>query len=145
MNYQITKIPDVPLVMVRANQNFGDAASVKAYAQDLKALYDSLDAPVYQIADLTDFNLNFDELVSAFQIVMRGENSIVRHPNNLGLLVVTHNRFYEIALRGLNTATFGYVEILTFATVEAAMSWVKDRVRLPEHLGAMHHGGVSST
>lgn len=125
MGYTIEHWADPPLILVTLGEDFDVAQDI---ADSTKALYDifnSLTEPMFQVTDATHLKIDFDGLMEFVRVGVRGEHSMVDHPNSRGILVITNNRFYELAIKGMTTAAFGTLKMYAFASREAAFEWVR--------------------
>jgi hypothetical protein len=127
MGYEIQKIADLPLVIVTFDEHFGAKEEMVAYLAEINALYDRQPAPVFLIADMSFLSLDFDSLLNFVQLGVRADNAITKHRNNRDILLVTTSRFYQTVAKGLNSATFGHVNLLIYDSIEAAMNYVREQ------------------
>lgn len=124
MNYSITLLEDPSVLMIRIAEDFSKA-DFEAHIKDVRAVFATLENPLYQIVDVRSVNLGFDDVMAFLHMSVRSEESITPHPMNLGNLIVTKNRFYQLVIQGLSKATFGAVRIQVFEAVDEALEWVR--------------------
>ena len=128
MPFTLEKRNDVNVVIATFDAEFQGEDQIKAYAKDSRELYDGLDSPVYLIIDCTDLNFSFNDVMTMIKDGVLGEHTIVNHPMNKGISLITDKRFYQMAAKGLNTASFGNLQIEIFKTVDEAIAWVREQV-----------------
>ncbi|MDX2137706.1 MAG: hypothetical protein SF123_06390 [Chloroflexota bacterium] len=125
MAYTIQQIQGLPVVQVTLGSDFNGLEDITASTEELFRIFSALDTPHYQITDARELKMDFEMLMDFVRVGVRGEYSIANHPKNAGIIFVTSNRFYEVALNGLNTAAFGMLKVRVFDSLEAALAWVR--------------------
>jgi hypothetical protein len=125
MSYTVEILPALPVVLVTFGADFSGSEEINTYSSEMYDLFESLSEPVYIIVNVTDLNLNFDSALEFVQVSLRSDKSIARHQNIIETLVVTHSRFYQLMIKGLNTATFGNFSVKVFSSMKQALDWVQ--------------------
>ncbi|MDX1995102.1 MAG: hypothetical protein SF029_22160 [bacterium] len=127
MSYSIEHFPELSVVVIDFGEDFGSVEEITAFASELNRLYNALSAPVYQIADVSRMKLDFEQAMDVIRLTVRSDKSIMKHPNNKGVVVVTTSRFYQLMIKGLNSAAFGMLKLQVFESLDAAMTWAREQ------------------
>lgn len=125
MAYQLEHLQNLPVVQVTLGADFNGLEDITASTEELFRIFSALETPHYQITDARNLKMDFETLMDFIRVGVRGEYSIANHPKNAGIIIVTTNRLYEVAVNGLNTAAFGMLKVRVFPSIEAAFGWVQ--------------------
>jgi hypothetical protein len=71
--------------------------------------------------------MGIDELISASNMGVR-QGKVVKHRNNRLNLIVNDNNMIALAVKGLNSAAFGYVKIEAFRTMKEALTYARQQI-----------------
>lgn len=127
--YTIEKLLDLPALLIKMNEDFNSRDTIAAYLKDVRRYYDEAAQPLYMIVDTRDLNLEFGLMLDFVQEGVRNQDAIARHPKNAGIVVVTESKVQQAVMKGLNTASFGFVKNRVFSTVEEAKDWVREQLK----------------
>jgi hypothetical protein len=127
MSYTIEQFPELSLIVVSFGEDFGSIEETHRFVDELYDIYNGLPAPVHLIADVSRMKLDFEQAMDVIRLTVRGEKSLKKHPNNKGVVVVTTSRFYQLMIKGLNTAAFGMLKLQVFESMDAAMAWAREQ------------------
>ena len=117
MSYSVEQLPGEPIIIATMHDDFS-MDEYGRYVEDVTALVDSLMEPMYVITVVNKNGFSFQELLEGTNISMRGSNlSLHNHPLVAGMIVVTDNKLLKLALKGMNSETFGNIQIDTYAGV----------------------------
>lgn len=126
MPYHIERFPDLPVVVISYEDHFLFSEHGADLAKDLLQTLDAQSEPIYFINQNPLSKMgSFNELLQAVNSVTRGERPLLKHHNLKKPIWVTTSRLAITVAAGLNTVTFGNVEVLVFATLEEALNWVR--------------------
>lgn len=125
--YEIQELSDPAVLLIKMDEDFNDREVIAAYQKELYAYYDKATSPVYQVVDALELKMEFGLILELIQQGLRSETAITKHPKHAGLIIVTQSRFHHALLKGLNTASFGYIKIEAFDSVDAALNWIRQQ------------------
>ncbi|MCA9915147.1 MAG: hypothetical protein KC496_17450 [Anaerolineae bacterium] len=126
MNYSIEMLENDSIMYVQFRKGFGKD-DLQSYLDEARALYAAAESPVYQILNIEDLALGFDDIMEFLSMSFRGERNATKHPMNRGTLIVTKNVLYQMMARGLTHVSFGSMKIQVFESLEAAQTWINNQ------------------
>jgi len=127
MTFTVERVPGVPAVIMSYEDDFSFTEEGDALMQELYAVLDATPEPLYMInVEMMGHMSSFNEVLSATSKVTRGDQPLLQHPNLRKPIWVTNSKLALAVVRGLNTVTFGNVDILVFNTLEEALGWVRE-------------------
>ena len=127
MAYKIERFNDLPMILSIWDADFSVSNDLITYNTELATLLDAETHPVYHIVDMREVKMTFTDVMSAIQIGVKGEQATANHPNIRQIVVVTHSRMINMAAKGLNTMSFGNIDMAVFETVEDAVGYVRQK------------------
>ncbi len=126
MAYHIERLSDLPVIVISYEDHFLFSEHGADLAKDLLQTLDEQEEPLYFINQNPLSKMgSFNELLQAVNSVTRGERPLLKHPNLKKPIWITTSRLAVTVAAGLNTVTFGNVEVLVFSTLDEALSWVR--------------------
>jgi len=129
MSFTVEKHPDRPAVIITMYEDLDFAAELDAFGQEVQALLDTLDEPVYSISDSTRMRNTFGEMVSSLAAVTRGNFvSLLKHPMVVGMMVVDNRDLTRLAVNALGQAQYGGFSLSVYASVDEALAAVQTAV-----------------
>ncbi len=124
MPYQITKLPDDPIIVIHVDPKDFSPVSARAFQTELTALLDAQPGPVYLINVLPeDFTFDMEDLLQATQII-KAQSHLYQHRNIQGMAAVTTSDPLKLAYNGLSNEVFGGIHVRAFGNFEDAVAWV---------------------
>lgn len=124
MSYTIDVREDLSTVVITFHEGFSGEDQIKAYTQEIFDIYENFDQPYYQISDISEMKLDFNDVMTFIKEGVVGKQSITKHVHNKGIVIITESRFYQMTIKGLNTASFGNLKMEIFSSIEEALNWV---------------------
>lgn len=125
--YTITLLDGEPIVIWAFTEEYSPKAHMAAANEDALSIFESAAEPVIIIADLRDFKLTIDEMLFGANFGARGSSSAWRHPNIRETVVISSSPLVQMAIKGLDSATFGHMKIKVVATLEDALEYARNR------------------
>lgn len=125
MSYRIEHMADLPVVFVSFDEDFDFGRDIPLLDKEVRVLLDSLTSPVYYIIDTRNMKMTFNDIMEGVQLGTRGEKPTLLHPTIKQNIFITTSKAISMVARGLNTASFGSVDIKIYATVEEALAYVR--------------------
>ncbi len=127
MTYKIERFNDLPMILSNWDADFSVGNDLVTYNTELATMLDAETHPVYHIVDMREVKMTFTDVMSAIQIGIKGEQATANHRNIKQIVVVTHSRMINMAAKGLNTVSFGNIDMAVFETVEDAIGYVRQK------------------
>lgn len=125
MSYEITHDSGKDVIVVAWFEDFDSKTEFEPYNKELKSLLDQIDQPVGVIFDMTRSKLGIEDVISAANSARR-EDAAVKHPNVSKMVVVAHNKLIQTAAKGMNSLTFGNMNMDVVATREEAIQKIAE-------------------
>ncbi|MFN8372936.1 MAG: hypothetical protein U0694_08670 [Anaerolineae bacterium] len=127
MSYGIQKLAGEPIAINTFYTDYSVAEESRQNANDLLTMLDEQNTPIYLIYDATAFTFNFNEILHGIAIGTR-QSQLFKHPNVIENALVTDKPFLKSAMEGLNNPLFGSVRFHAFASLEAALAYVRGQI-----------------
>lgn len=127
MSYEVSLLPDEPIILVVWHEDFVLTVDLIPAIKEMHQLLDSVTEPYYMISDSTRPTIRFDDLLVGAYYAVKGPNPIFKHPNFAGITLISHQKFAEIMAKGMKTATFGYMDVPVVHTMEEALAVARNR------------------
>ena len=125
MYYHIQKLSDMPVVFATWYEGFQYAEHGQQYLHDIHELFDSQDAPVFYVLDMSQLHsISFEGMANAANSGTHGVSATLHHPMNRGTLFVSDLPIIKAAAKGLNSAVYGNVFVQVFATLNEALGCI---------------------
>lgn len=126
MSYTVEKYEGEPIIVAMLHADFNLEKEAQASSQESIALLDAAPEPVYYISDSSQVKFSTDETIKGTSFAARGENPVFHHPNiKQVLMVIGDNAMQAMTAAGMQTETFGNVNIKTFATLDEALTYAR--------------------
>ena len=119
----LDKVANKPVVIL----NLAQDPNAETRAIDaVSAMNDFLatqSAPVFLIVDMRDLAFSLDSLVNNMNVVSR-QNPIFSHPMLRETLIIAVDEVIKRAVKGLDSPTFGNIQLKVFPAIDDAMKYV---------------------
>ena len=135
MAYSVSRLNDERILLLIIDQDYDLVEDMVASSQEVIAHLDQAAEPMILITDARAVQIkDVNALLMGAQSIRQPEvRASVSHPNLLKYFSVIDSRVVNAAMKGLNTATFGFFHPTLFESVEAAVEHA--RATLAEHNG----------
>lgn len=128
MSYQVATHDDGHILILVLCDDFDIASEFSpAFKQCFEVLEAGPDRVVF-ISDARELHLkNFNDLLQGSNMARSEEaNRVNKHPKVIKVFTVTNSSGLALAAKGLNSASFGYIELGTFGSMEEALAQARD-------------------
>jgi hypothetical protein len=127
MYFDVKKIPDAPVVIGSWYEGFKFVEHGAQYSKAANAILDEQQVPVFYIIDMSQ--LHTISIAGVVEVAHRGANVVTsshRHPMNRETILVSNKSIVKLAVKGVASAAFGYMNIKLFETLEEAQDYIKN-------------------
>ena len=133
MSYSITPVDNGHILLFTMNHDFEPAVDMPQYLPECYQFLENGPDPIIIITDTTRAPMrNMDDLIQGANSIRTSlAQQINNHPKLLKSITVISNRIVQVAMKGLNTATFGFVDVFIATTQDEALELA--RAALAEH------------
>lgn len=128
MNYKIEVLPNEPIMLYTMLEQFSMAQDGPQAQDEAREILEQSSQPMFMILDVTGRSVTLDDVVHGASQSARGKQPILQHPKVRKVILVATSSIVKIATKGLNTATFGNVDISVFGTVDEALTYVRSQI-----------------
>ncbi len=128
MPTHIEKVPDAPIIIVHSEQSDDNLAEMQSSVAEITQALDTQTEKVFLITDMSRVTMDLNDIIQAASMSARGQKSLLHHPNIRESVFVLTDRFISLAVKGLNSATFGKVNARLFPTLDEAVAYCRGRV-----------------
>jgi hypothetical protein len=126
MYYDVKRLPDAPVVIGTWYDGFKFVEQGLQYARETNALLSEQKTPVFYVLDLSMLHtVSIEGVLKSAESGANSATSNLRHPMNRGNIIVSKAALVKLAAKGMNTATFGNIDIKLFETLHEALEYVK--------------------
>lgn len=123
MSFHVEVRNDSMAIVVDLASDFNLQSEVQAFRAALHEALGTQTKPVVLIFDTRTVNISARDVLVATD---SDSQNILRHPNIREVVVVTNDVLVQIAAKGVNSFSFGYIKVHTFPTLEAALAYAEE-------------------
>lgn len=127
MTYTIEKLPNEPILLQTFNPGFSMIKDGPASIEDATRLLDSLDEPVFFINDMSHSTPSFEEVLHGSNMTAR-QTQLFKHPMIRETIIVTSSSLMTLAVKGMNSATFGNLQMKVTRTLDEALEYTRTQL-----------------
>jgi hypothetical protein len=127
VNYRVEALPDDPVILMSLAKDALITEDMANSGAEIRALLDQADGPMFVIMDMRELSINLNDIILGSNLGTRGEEPLSRHPNIGEMIFVSSNAMVKLAVKGLNTVTFGNLEARVFDSVGDALIYVRSQ------------------
>ncbi len=128
MAFEFIKYPDEPIIQLTFDPDFSVKEHLEANLAELVALLDAAEGPCFYLIDARNLALGYEDMLAASHLTTLGEKAPLHHPNLRETVMIPGSKLQELAARGVQTASFGYVRISVHSTVEEALEYIRGKL-----------------
>lgn len=126
MSYDVYEMADLPVVVFQANEDYNAAKEMIPGHQDVLALLESGEHPVYHLVDmLRPPPLSFDAMQEGANASARGPNPVFHHPRVKQVIFVTADPVLKTVIKAMQTETYGNLVIQQFDVMDDALDHIR--------------------
>lgn len=124
MSYSFSTLDDGSIIQFVINSDFSMEKDSLPLVRDCAALLDAAPDRAVMVFDSRNLSMSSMSDVLAMGSVVRDAEAkaMLNHPKLLKMLSVTQNKVLQMTIKGVNTATFGFVEFSLYDSVEEALN-----------------------
>lgn len=132
MPYTVEKLPDEPILVVNSSRGEDPYGEMAEAIDGINQTLDEQPEPIYLILDMRTMTLSLDEIMEAAMLSARGRNAMLHHRNIRESIFILTDPLVRMAVRGLDSATFGQLKARTFETLDQAVAYCRRAARQTE-------------
>lgn len=125
MSYTLEWLDDDHIVVLGFGADFRAGNEMMLMVGEIIARLDDLPGPVSVINDLRYATFTLEDVISAANLARRDEVSLFHHPKVKIIIAVSTNQLIQASARGLNSASFGNLNLPVFATIDEALAYAR--------------------
>jgi len=122
MSYSIEKIGNEPIIVNILHADFDFQTEAQASTREAIQLLEAQTEPVYYITDITAPTFTFEDTVAGSALAALGESPVFHHRNVKQVLLVVADDMQAMSGKGMQSKTYGNVNIETFTNIEDALA-----------------------
>jgi hypothetical protein len=128
MNYELKTLDDGQIIVLTMYKEFDMVDDLIQSSLECFELVENGPEHIVFISDGRELSItNLNDLIQSANSARRPEAMRVnKHPKMLKSLSVINSRLIQMAVRGLNSASFGHMEVTIFETVEDALDHARN-------------------
>lgn len=125
MSYTIEVNQNQNTLISTWHEDFNFKTEINAFIEELTPILDALPTSVYMVNLFIDLKLSFNDIMTGASMATRGKTSVFHHANVKQVIFITQDRTLSLAAKGLNSVSFGNVDIKVFKTLDEAMDFIR--------------------
>lgn len=126
MPYSIELREDLASIVAMISEDFDIYGELPTFCQKIYEILDQSAQPLHYVCETNGNGMtNFEELVAAINMLVRGDYPFANHKNFIELVLVTNDQLSEMAVRGMQSDTFGNVKVAVFSDMQSAFEHVQ--------------------
>ena len=119
--HNITWMPEHNTYVITLHEGWDTPEEINARTADIQRILQEAEEPVRLVIDASRIPITIEGLILSANQMARGANAPFHHPMCKGIALVTPERIAQFIARGLQTATFGNLNVSVYSTVEQAL------------------------
>jgi hypothetical protein len=129
MSYTIDRLDGDRIFIVSQSDDFDIAAESAALLREQLAILDASSGGIVFVLDLRNMSTKLDDIILAANS-MRTEDgkAMAAHPHRLASAIITDSKILQLAVKGLNSATFGHLVAPVFGTLEDGLAYARQQL-----------------
>jgi hypothetical protein len=124
MSYTFQTLDDGHIVIMTMHDDFNMAQEIQPAIHEGHALVESLPGPLVYISDVRALHFSdLSQLLEAANAVrfINPEERLSKNPKVLKSVAVISSKVIQVAAKGLNSASFGHMDIIVYPTLEETL------------------------
>jgi len=131
MSYTLEKLPGEAVIVYTQGPATHETQGIAETLDDIARLLDEQTDPVFLVWNVGGMSIDLDDLIQSASRAGRGSNAVLHHPRVRENVYVVSNRMVRLAIKGLESATFGRAKVVLFDTLEEALSYCRQQPKSP--------------
>lgn len=128
MSYTIERLSDEPIVVYTQGPATRDTQGIAETLDDIARALDEQTDKVFLIWNVGSMTIELDDLIQSASKAGRGSNAVLHHTNVQENVYVVSNRMVKMAIKGLESATFGRAKVVMFDTLDEALGYCRAQI-----------------
>jgi hypothetical protein len=128
MAYTIQQVGNEPIIVVKTTNPFNPEKEVPEQNEKIGKLVQRMTPPVFLIADLSELQISFSDLVLSLAEVKRSEDGAFNN-KNLITLTVGSEEMVKLSVQAAKQKQYGETNIQIFASVDEAIAHARKQVQ----------------
>ncbi len=134
------KLPDLPALLTTLSAEFRVTRDMAASDAATIALLEQVDEPVFNVVDVSKLRVTMEDILQGSNRGGRGESAIWHHPRIRQTIFISDSKIIQLAARGMNSFSFGNLNIPVFPTLEEALVYIRQELSKPPAAGSAGAG-----
>jgi hypothetical protein len=132
MGYDVTLLPNEPILLAKFDEDFSVARDGEEMMGEMKRILDASSTPLYMLDDFLKLKMSFPDLVAALAMSTRGSTAVMRHPNVRKLVIVSTSELLRLGGNALKQAQYGGFQADIYPSLDEALTGIrKEMASLP--------------
>jgi hypothetical protein len=127
MSHTFTTFEDGRIILITQGADYRYKSEMYPVLETTLVLLDQAPSPVIVLVDAhAQQSIHFDDVMAAGSLARSEDGkAVIHHPKLLKIVLVSEDRVAQLTMKGINTATFGFVAVSIFATLDDALIYSK--------------------
>lgn len=127
MSYKVEALPREPIILVTLSAQSLIMEDMAKSGVEVRALLDQAAEPSFFIMDMSELSVSLDDVIVGANRGARSEQPLSHHPNLREMLFVSRSSMIKLAIKGLNTVTFGNLNARVFDSLDDALAYARSQ------------------
>lgn len=125
MPYTLSTHDEGHIILMTEHSDFNPSTDLLPVIGGIQRMLNDGPNDIVLIFDARAHETTHDVLPVGTLVCSNEGRALIKHPKLLKIMTVTNNRQEQLALKGINSAMFGFVEIGIFPTMEEANQYAR--------------------
>jgi len=127
MSYSVDTLDDSQIIVTTYAEDFDFESDLSGLIEQTIALFDAGPDRVVYISDSRNIQMSsLDDIIKAANSVRSPDSKqLTGHPKLLKTVTIINNRMAHLAIKGLNSMAFGYLDIPVFESLDDALVYAR--------------------
>jgi hypothetical protein len=126
--YKLERLGDEPIMLVTIEIDYSIARDMQQSDAEGRVLADASEQPLFWITDISKLKPSIDDLLLGSNQGARGEDPLWHHPMIREMIFVSSSPLIQLAAKGMNSVTFGNLNVQVFKSVGDALDYCRSKV-----------------
>jgi hypothetical protein len=129
MSYTLEKLPNEAIIVYTQGPATHETQGIVETLDDIAHFLNAQSDAVFLIWNVGGMSIDMDDLIQSASKAGRGSNAVLHHSRVRENVYVVSNRMVRLAIKGLESATFGRAKVIQFDTLDEALSYCREQLK----------------
>lgn len=127
MPYNVYVDESAGAIVAHFGEQFDYNRDMPTLREEIADALDAQQEPVALVFDLVGAHLSSGDILEGTNVGGRSEKGVLRHEKAREILLVTQDTFLQLAAKGVNSFSFGFIKVRSFANLQEALDYAREQ------------------